>query len=153
MAVPLAAQLNTIESVANSLYPAQWPAGPSVESVPEWAQPGRIRFARWDGGRIETAKAILSGWPGFNPPDPNRLETMTNWYRPETVRFLREAGINMIWVTFSNGFSNQTEKPNQDQLRRYIDHQEADAWYESRLTKNAKSIDGLPGLKRPAAAE
>jgi len=121
LAVPLAAQVNTIESVANSLYPAQWPAGPSVDSVPEWAKPGRIRFARWDGGRIETAKAILSGWPGFNPPDPNRLDTMTNWYRPETVRLLREGGINMIWVTFSNGFSNQTEKPNQEQLRQYID--------------------------------
>ena len=77
--------------------------------VPKWAAPGRIRFARWDGGRIETAKAMLSGWPGFNPPDPNRLETMTNWYRPETVRFLRDAEINMVWVTFSNGFSNQTE--------------------------------------------
>jgi hypothetical protein len=42
-------------------------------------------------------------------------------------------------------------KGERDQLRRYIDHQEADAWYESRLTKNAKSIDGLPGLKRPDA--
>src|ERR1039458_326558 len=120
-AVPLAAQVNTIESAANSLYPLQWPAGPSVESVPEWAKPGRIRFARWDGGRIEAAKAVLSGWPGFNPPDPNRLETMTNWYRPETVRLLCYAGINMIWVTFSNGFSNQTERLHQEQVRRYID--------------------------------
>jgi hypothetical protein len=110
-----------IESASNSMYPAQWPAGPSPNSVPEWAKPGRIRFSRWDGGRIETAKAILSGWPGFNPPDPNRLETMTNWYQPETVRFLREAGINMVWVTFSNGFSLETEKPHQEQVRRYID--------------------------------
>lgn len=121
VASPLGAQVGTIESAANSLYPAQWPAGPSPNSVPEWAKPGRIRFARWDGGRIETAKAMLSGWPGFNPPDPNRLETMTNWYQPETVRFLREAGINMVWVTFSNGFSIETEKPHQEQLRRYID--------------------------------
>ncbi len=106
---------------ADSLYPAKWPAGPSKDSVPEWARPGRIRFARWDGGRIETAKAMLSGWPGFNPPDPNRVDTMTNWYQPETVRFLREAGVNMIWVTFSNGFSIQTEAPHQQQVRRYID--------------------------------
>ena len=102
-------------------YPAVWPAGPRKDTVPPWAGPGRIRFARWDGGRIETAKAMLSGWPGFNPPDPNRLETMTNWYRPETVRFLREAGINMIWVTFSNGFSNEAEAPHQRQVRAYID--------------------------------
>ncbi len=110
-----------MESASKSRYPAAWPAGPSPDSVPEWAQPGRIRFARWDGGRIETAKAMLSGWPGFNPPDPNLLESMTNWYRPETVRYLREAGINLIWVTFSNGFSIQTEEPQQEELRRYID--------------------------------
>ena len=44
-------------------------------------------------------------------------------------------------------------KGERDQLRRYIDHMELDAWHESRLTKNAKSIDGLPGLKRSEAAE
>lgn len=44
-------------------------------------------------------------------------------------------------------------KGERDQLRRYIDHMELDAWHESRLTKNAKSIDGLPALKRPEAAE
>jgi hypothetical protein len=64
---------------------------------------------------------MLSGWSGFNPPDPSRLETMTNWYHPETVRFLREAGINVVWVTFSNGFSLGTEKAEQEQLRWYID--------------------------------
>jgi hypothetical protein len=110
-----------MEYSSKSMYPAQWPAGPTPDSLPEWAKPGHIRFARWDGGRIETAKAMLSGWPGFNPPDPNRLETMTNWYQPETVRFLREAGINMVWITFSNGFSIDTEKPHQEQVRRYID--------------------------------
>ncbi|MEQ1607551.1 MAG: pyridoxamine 5'-phosphate oxidase family protein [Hyphomonadaceae bacterium] len=36
-----------------------------------------------------------------------------------------------------------------DQLRRYIDHKSLDEWRESRLTKNAKSLDGLPGLIRP----
>jgi hypothetical protein len=116
-----AAQVGMENVSSASGYPAVWPAGPDRDSVPEWAQPGKIRFARWDGGRIETAKAMLSGWPGFNPPDPNLLETMTNWYQPETVRLLREAGINMIWVTFSNGFSIQTEAAHQEQLRRYID--------------------------------
>ena len=46
---------------------------------------------------------------------------MMNWYQPETVGFLREAGINMVWLTFSNGFSLETEKPHQEQVRRYID--------------------------------
>jgi hypothetical protein len=109
------------EPTAKSMYPAHWPAGPSPDSVPDWAKPGRIRFTRWDGGQIETGKAILSGWPAFNPPDPNHLETMTNWYQPETIPLLREARFNLIWVTFSAGFSIESEEPQQEQLRRYID--------------------------------
>lgn len=106
---------------SHRIGPVEWPSGPSRDSLPTWAKPGAIRFARWDGGRIETAKAMLSGWPGFNPPDPDRVFTMTNWYDPSTVRLLREAGINTIWVTFSNGFSCETEKAHQDELRLYID--------------------------------
>ncbi len=44
-------------------------------------------------------------------------------------------------------------KGERDQLRRYIEHKPLEEWYESRLTKNAQSIDGLPGLGRPRAAE
>ena len=106
---------------AASRYMREWPPGPPMDSVPDWARPGRIRFSRWDGGPIETAKAVLSGWPGFNPPIPDYLYVMTNWYRPETIRLLREADINLIWVTFSNGFSIETEQGQRDILRGYID--------------------------------
>jgi hypothetical protein len=102
-------------------YAVQWPAGPLQSSVPEWAKPGCIRFCRWDGGAIETAKAFLSGWPGFNPPIPDYVYTMTNWYDPRTVALLREASFNVVWVTFSNGFSIPTERAHQEQVRRYID--------------------------------
>ncbi|MGD1100770.1 MAG: alpha-amylase family protein [Terriglobia bacterium] len=101
-------------------YPAEWPQGPGPDSIPAWAKPGTIRFARWDGGRIETVKAMLSGWPGFNPPIPDNVYTMTNWYDPQTIHLLRDAGVNMVWVTFSNGFSIPTEQKHQEQLRRYI---------------------------------
>ena len=57
-------------------YLKQWPPGPSPTSAPDWAAPGRIRSSRWDGGPIETAKATLSGWPGFNPPIPNYLYSL-----------------------------------------------------------------------------
>jgi hypothetical protein len=43
-------------------------------------------------------------------------------------------------------------KGERDQLRRYIDNKPLEEWYESRLTKNEKSIDGLPGLQRATAA-
>ena len=38
-----------------------------------------------------------------------------------TISLLRQAGINMVWVTFSNGFSIQTEQAHQEQVRRYIE--------------------------------
>ena len=102
-------------------FPSEWAPGPERTSVPDWAKPGRIRFCRWDGGPIETAKAFLSGWPGFNPPIPDYLYVMTNWYDPRTVALLREASFNVVWVTFSNGFSIPTERSQQEQLRRYIE--------------------------------
>lgn len=100
-------------------YLTNWPVQPR-SSVPEWARPGRVRFARWDGGQLEAAKAVLSGWSDFSPVNPNYLDTMVRWYDPRTISFLREAHINLIWVTFSNGFSNETEKPQQEVLRTYI---------------------------------
>jgi len=109
----------TSESAAQ--YPSEWAPGPDRTSVPEWAQPGRIRFARWDGGPLETAKYMLSSYPGFNPPIPDYVYALTNWLDPRTVSLLREANVNLIWVTFSNGFSEQTERPQQELARRYIE--------------------------------
>jgi hypothetical protein len=45
---------------------------------------------------------------------------MTNWYQLSTVSLLQQAKINLIWVTFSNGFSIPTEKCQRDILRAYI---------------------------------
>jgi hypothetical protein len=102
-------------------YPKAWPAGPPESSAPDWARPGTIRFARWDGGPIETAKGFLSGWPGMNPPIPDFVYSTTNWYDPSTVKFLRDAHVNLIWVTFSAGFSIPTEKVQRDLLKVYIE--------------------------------
>ena len=105
---------------ADSGYPPQWKPVMPPSSAPDWARPGLVSFARWDGGPIETAKAMLSGWPGFNPPIPDYLYVMTNWYQPSTIGFLRRAGVNTIWVTFSNGFSIPTERRQREMLRAYI---------------------------------
>jgi hypothetical protein len=104
----------------SSPYPAVWPTEMDKSSIPAWAAPGKVRFARWDGGRVETAKAFLSGWAGLNPPDPDVLYTMTNWYDLGTIPLLKKAHINLIWATFSVGFSMETEEAHQAQVRRYI---------------------------------
>lgn len=105
----------------SSGYPREWPVGTLDSSAPDWAQPGAIRFARWDGGPIETAKGFLSGWPGLNPPDPDYVFVTTNWYDPSTIRFLRDGGFNFIWGTFSAGFSVAGETVQRDLLRTYIE--------------------------------
>ena len=101
-------------------YPAAWPAEMDRNTVPAWATSGKIRFARWDGGRIETAKAMLSGWEGLNPPNPDLVYTMTNWYDLKTIPLLTRAHINLIWITLSTGFSMETEATHQAEVRRYI---------------------------------
>lgn len=110
-----------IASPGSGGYPKEWPSGLPESSAPDWARPGSIRFARWDGGPIETAKGFLSGWPGMNPPIPEFVDTTTNWYDPSTVKLLRDAHINLIWVTFSAGFSIPAEKVQRDLLRTYIE--------------------------------
>jgi hypothetical protein len=120
-APPIAAPgVETTAMAATAGYLRQWQPVPPASSVPAWARPGQVSFARWDGGPLETAKAMLSGWPNFNPPNPDYLYAMTNWYDPSTIGLLRRAGVNTVWVTFSNGFSIPTEQRQREMLRTYI---------------------------------
>lgn len=92
----------------------------SPGSFPAWARNGQFRFSRWDGGPIEVLKGKLSGWPGFVVPDPRVVFATEQLYDPRTIELLERAHINWIWVTWSVGFSNQTEHDQQDLLRNYI---------------------------------
>jgi hypothetical protein len=92
----------------------------SSGAVPDWALAGNYTFARWDGGPIEAAKGMLTGWPGFVPPDPEVIYATRNFYEPGTIDLIERANVNWVWVTWSNGFSNQTEEPQHILLRKYI---------------------------------
>jgi hypothetical protein len=89
--------------------------------VPEWARTGNFTFARWDGGPLEVSKGTLSGWPGFVVPDPQVIQATSNLYDPATIELIERAKVNWIWVTWSSGFSNQTEAAQQAVLRTYIE--------------------------------
>ena len=94
----------------------------SADSLPDWARSGAVRSARWDGGPAEAEKGRLSGWPNYTLED--RLGVMAatrDWYNPRTVEFLKMAHVNWAWVTWSVGFSHQTEKPQWEVARRYIE--------------------------------
>jgi len=88
--------------------------------IPKWAETGQFRFSRWDGGPMEVAKAVLSGFPYFLVPNPEVVYATTNWYDPKTVDLLERAHINWIWVTWSTGFSDETESFQQTLLKKYI---------------------------------
>ena len=90
----------------------------SPDRVPPWAQTGRFRYARWDGGIIEAAKGFLSGWPSWREPD--QLMAVANWYELRNVELVELGHLNWIWVTFSTGFSLESERPHQEQLKQFI---------------------------------
>jgi hypothetical protein len=90
-------------------------------TVPSWFEMGKYRSARWDGGPIEAEKGVLSGWQNYTPDDPRQvLEATRDWYNPKTIGFLKTAHINWAWVTWSNGFSPETEKKQWALVRDYI---------------------------------
>jgi hypothetical protein len=106
---------------AGSAAGADLPPITHPDSVPEWAQPGSYRAARWDGGPIEAEKGRLSGWPFFTDSDERGVMAATrDWYDPRSIRFLQTAHINWAWVTWSVGFAQQTEEKQWEQVRRYI---------------------------------
>lgn len=89
------------------------------EEIASWARMGTVRYARWDGGPIEAVKAVLSGW--YYIMEPRAMESTLNWYSgSNSLELLLAANINWIWVTYSNGFSMQSERPTHDQLAEFI---------------------------------
>lgn len=85
----------------------------------------------------------------FNHPD----------FEKEIGRFPpgHERARNIIYVDISSvsdscgwGVPFYEFKGQRDQLQRYVDNKPVEEWRESRLTKNASSIDGLPGMIRNA---
>ena len=103
------------------IVPGEAPAQNVTAAVPEWARTGNFSFARWDGGPLEVSKGVLSGWPGFVVPDPQVIHATTDLYDPATIELLERAQVSWIWVTWSVGFSNQTEAAQQAVLRKYIE--------------------------------
>lgn len=85
----------------------------------------------------------------FNHPD----------FEEEIGRFPpgHERARNIIYVDITSvsdscgwGVPFYEFKGQRDQLQRYVDNKPVEEWRESRLTKNASSIDGLPGMMRNA---
>ncbi len=91
---------------------------PARSTVPDWAQPGKMRYARCDGGPVEVCKAFMSGWLQIREPDA--IVPCVTVYNDRTIDMFKQAGINWVWVTWSVGFSAEAEAQQRQMLRPFI---------------------------------
>jgi hypothetical protein len=95
---------------------------PGPEQIPEWAEQGRFRFARLDGGPIEILKTARSEWgKHFNEKEKEVLANLYTKYADRMIDRLLQAHINWVWITWSAGFSWADEEEQRQQCRRLID--------------------------------
>ena len=79
--------------------------------LPVWLKSGAIRFARFDGGPIESQKTLRSDWASqFTPQDREILANLYGAHADRMIDRLVQARINFVWVTFSVGFSWHDEE-------------------------------------------
>ena len=77
-----------------------------------------MRYGRCDGGPVEVCKAFMSGWQEIRQPDA--VLPCATVYGDHTIEMLQQAQINWIWVTWSVGFSRESEAVQRRLVRPFI---------------------------------
>jgi hypothetical protein len=121
--------------------------GSGAETLAHVKENGRITFmfCAFEGAanilRIYGRGSVLQ----FN--DPGFAEELAK-FPPglERARDIIFADVLSVQDSCGWGVPFYDYKGEREQLKRYIGNLDEAAWYESRLKKNAQSIDGLPGL-------
>ena len=91
---------------------------PGPGQVPEWAQQGKYRFARLDGGPIEVLKTARSSWGmHFTAREKEVLGNLYSTYRDRMIDLLGQANLNWVWITWSVGYSWEDEARQRDECR------------------------------------
>ena len=85
-----------------------------------WAQRGMFRYARLDGGPIEMVKGILSGWEYMFDP-VNAYACCTAYDDDRLIELAKQAHVNWVWVTWSVGFSLESEAIQRKLAKRFLD--------------------------------
>ena len=79
-------------------------------ALPSWLKSGTIRFARFDGGPLETQKTLRSDWASrYSAQDREILANLYGTHADRMIELLVQAKVNFVWVTYSVGFSLQDE--------------------------------------------
>jgi hypothetical protein len=125
--------------------------GSGIETHAHVRENGRITlmFCAFEGApsilRIYgEGETVAFGEPGF-------AEKMALFPAFERARGVVTVRIRRIADSCGWGVPFFEYKGERDQLRRWVDHRPREEWVERRYESNARSIDGLQGLVRPAA--
>ena len=89
--------------------------------LPSWLKSGTVRFARFDGGAIETQKTLRSEWASqFTAQDREILTNLYGKHADRMIDLLVQAKINFVWVTYSVGFSWRDEEAQRVAVREIV---------------------------------
>jgi len=92
-----------------------------ASDIPEWAQQGKFRFTRLDGGPIEILKTARSAWGmHFSAQEKEVLGNLYTKYADRMIDLLEQAHINYVWLTWSVGYSWGDESEQREQVRRLV---------------------------------
>ena len=106
---------------AQFVEPAPKPYRSKPEDVPPWAEQGKFRFIRLDGGRIEKWKAERTWWgKNFSAEEKDVLAHIYDRDFEKMLGLLKQAEFNWIWVTWSSGWSFKDEQENRENLKKVI---------------------------------
>lgn len=89
------------------------------KNLPKWAERGNFRYARMDGGPIEVHKALVSGWDYMEFPI-NSYACNIAYDGDRLIDIIKDAYVNWIWITWSVGFSWETEEIQREIAKKFI---------------------------------
>jgi hypothetical protein len=113
MALSIAARAQTADATA--VVESEQPP------LPSWLKSGLVRFARLDGGALETQKALRSDWASqFTPQDREILGNLYGKHSDRMIDLLVQAKINFVWITYSVGFSWREEEAQRVAVRELV---------------------------------
>ena len=127
--------------------------GSGIETFAHLRENGRITlmFCAFEGSanilRIYGEGAVV----GFD--DPGFDEQMKQFPGFSRARAVVTIKVRRVSDSCGWGVPFYAFKGERDQLQRWIDDKPLEEWRERRYASNEKSIDGLPGLARPAPGE
>ena len=122
--------------------------GSGIETHAHVRENGRITFMFCAFEGAANIVRIYGRAEAFSFADPEYQALRPLFSLPQPARGIIRCRITRVTDACGWGVPFYAFKGERDQLTRYIDHTSPDAWFESRLERNATTLDGLPGLVR-----